>query len=135
VRVVFDSTYPSVDMGTFIETDWKSMFGDAKEMITSDAPVTRGKEVYLRLFVDSDHDGEQFTRRSRTGFVIYLNMAQHVWFSKRVSSSTFYSRDSASDTILFFPAIWTYFGPHSSRSNIHLVIRSFDSLPLCTITF
>jgi hypothetical protein len=35
------------------------------------------------LFVDSDHDGEKFTRRSRNGFVIYLNMAPIVWFSKR----------------------------------------------------
>jgi hypothetical protein len=52
-------------------------------MIPSDAPVPRGKEVDLRLFVDSDHAGEQFTRRSRTGFVIYLNMAPIVWFSKR----------------------------------------------------
>jgi hypothetical protein len=59
------------------------MYGDVKEIIHSDAPVPRGKEVYLRLFADSDHAGEQFTRRSRTGFVIYLNMAPIVWFSKR----------------------------------------------------
>jgi hypothetical protein len=51
------------------------MYGDVKEMIPSDSPVSRGKEVDLRLFVDSDHAGEQFTRCSRTGFVIYLNMA------------------------------------------------------------
>jgi hypothetical protein len=44
------------------------------------------------LFVYSDHAGEQFTRRLRTGFVIYLNMAPIVWFSKRqptVESSVF----------------------------------------------
>jgi hypothetical protein len=61
-------------------------------MIPSDAPIPRGKEVDLRLFVDSDHAGEQFTRRSRTGFVTYLNMAPIVWFSKRqptVESSVF----------------------------------------------
>jgi hypothetical protein len=74
-RVVFDPTCPSVDMGTFIKTDWKSMYGDAKEIIPSDVPVSRGKEVDMRLFVDSDHAGEQFTRRSRTVFVIYLNIA------------------------------------------------------------
>jgi hypothetical protein len=39
--------------------------------------------VERRLFVDSDHAGEKFTRRSRTGFVIYLNMAPLVWFTKR----------------------------------------------------
>jgi hypothetical protein len=82
-RVVFDPTYPTVDMGTFIKTEWKSMCGDVKEMIPSDAPVHCGKEVDLRLFVDSDHAGEQFTRRTRTGFVIYMNMAPIVWFSKR----------------------------------------------------
>jgi hypothetical protein len=79
-------------MGTFIKTDWKSMYGDVKEMIPSDAPVPRVKEVDLRLFVDSDHSGEQFTGRSRTGFVIYLNMAPIVWFSKShptVESSVF----------------------------------------------
>jgi hypothetical protein len=42
-RVLFDPTYPSVDMGTFIETEWKSMYGDATENIPSDAPVYRGK--------------------------------------------------------------------------------------------
>jgi hypothetical protein len=39
--------------------------------------------VYLRLFVDSDHAGDQFTSNSRTGFVIYMNMAPIVWLSKR----------------------------------------------------
>jgi hypothetical protein len=79
-------------MGTFIKTDWKSMYGGVREMIPSDAPIPRGKEVVLRLFVDYGHAGEQFTRRSRNGFVIYLNMAPIVWFSKRqqsVESSVF----------------------------------------------
>jgi hypothetical protein len=62
-RVVFDPTYLAVDMGTSIKTDWKSMYGDVKEIIPSDAPVTRRKEVDLRLFVDSYHAGDQFTRR------------------------------------------------------------------------
>jgi hypothetical protein len=52
-------------------------------MIPPDDPAPRGKDVDLRLIVDSDHAGEQFTRRSRIGYVIYLNMAPIVWFSKR----------------------------------------------------
>jgi hypothetical protein len=58
------------------------MYGDVKGMITSDAPVPRGKEVDFCLFI----------RRSRTGFVIYLNIAPTVWFSKHqptVESSVF----------------------------------------------
>jgi hypothetical protein len=61
-------------------------------MIPSYAPVTRGNEVDLRLFVDSDHAGDQITRLSRTEFVMYLNMTPIVWFSKRqptVESSVF----------------------------------------------
>jgi hypothetical protein len=69
-------------MGTFIMTDWKSIYGDVKEMITPDDPVSIGKDIDLHLFVDSDYAGEQLTRRSRTGFVIYLKMAPLVWFSK-----------------------------------------------------
>jgi hypothetical protein len=91
-RVVFDPTCPSVAKGTLIKTDWKSLFGDVQEMIPSDNPVPRGKEVDIRLFVDSDHTGEYFTRHSRTGFFIYLNMVPIVWFSKSqpiVESSMF----------------------------------------------
>jgi hypothetical protein len=77
--VVFYTTYPSVDMGAFVKTDWKSMYGDVKEIIPFNSPVPRGTEVYLRLFVDSDHAGGHCTRRSMTGFVFYLNMAPIVW--------------------------------------------------------
>jgi hypothetical protein len=82
-RVVFYPTYPYFDMGTLIKTDWKSMYGDVKETIPSYAPVSRGNEVDMRLFVDSDHTGEQFTRRLRNGFVICLNVVPIVWLSKR----------------------------------------------------
>jgi hypothetical protein len=91
-RVVFDPTYPAIDMGTFIKTYWKSTYGDVKDMIPSDDRVPCVKEVDLRVFVDSDHASEKFTRLSRTGFVIYLNMAPIMWFSKRqptVESSAF----------------------------------------------
>jgi hypothetical protein len=46
----------------------------------------------LCLFFYSDHAGDKFTRHSRTGFVIYLNMAPIVGFSKHqptVKSSFF----------------------------------------------
>jgi hypothetical protein len=65
VIFAFDHIYPAVGTCAFIKT----------ALVPYDAPVSRGKEVDLRLFVDSDHSGEQFTRHSRTGFVIYLNMA------------------------------------------------------------
>ena len=82
-RVIFDPTYPEIDMRDFKECDWKAFYGDVKEAIPLNAPKARGKEIDLRMFVDSDHAGEHLTRRSRTGFLIYINMAPIVWFSKR----------------------------------------------------
>ena len=46
----------------------EELYGDCKEAIPSNAPLPRGKEVDLRLFVDSDHAGDLRTRHSRTGF-------------------------------------------------------------------
>jgi hypothetical protein len=82
-RVVFDPSYPMIDMSVFKECDWKHMYGDVREAIPPNAPEERGKEVDLRLFVDSDHAGDQLTRRSRSGFLIYLNMSPIVWYSKK----------------------------------------------------
>lgn len=81
--MIFDPTYPMIDMRDFKECDWKAFYGDVKEAIPLNAPKARGKEIDLRMFVDSDHAGEHLTRRSRTGFLIYINMAPIVWFSKR----------------------------------------------------
>jgi hypothetical protein len=75
-----------------VKTDWKPMYGYVKEATPPNAPVRRGKEIDLRLFVEYDHAGEHFTRRSRTGFVIYLDMVPIMWFYKRqptVESSVF----------------------------------------------
>jgi hypothetical protein len=53
-RVVFNPTYPAVDMGTFIKTDWKSMYGDVKEMIPSEPLFPVGSRlicVYLLTLI------------------------------------------------------------------------------------
>jgi hypothetical protein len=44
-RVVFDPTYPVVVMYAFIKTDWKSMYGDAKEFLPSDTPTLMGMSL------------------------------------------------------------------------------------------
>ena len=83
-RIVFDPCYAEVDMSVFKECDWKAFYGDVKEAIPPNAPPPRGKDVDLRMFVDSDHAGDKRTRRSRTGFLIYLNMSPITcWFSKK----------------------------------------------------
>ncbi|KAI2495421.1 hypothetical protein MHU86_19096 [Fragilaria crotonensis] len=82
-RIVFDPTYPDIDRSAFKECDWKSFYGNVTEAIPPNAPPPRGKDVDIRLFVDSDHANDQRTRRSRTGFLIYLNMSPIIWHSKK----------------------------------------------------
>jgi hypothetical protein len=72
------------------------MYGDANEVAPIDVPAPLGNEVDLGIQVDSDldsdHAGENFTWRSGTGLVIYLNTDPIVWSSKHqptVESSVF----------------------------------------------
>ena len=47
------------------------------------APDPRVKSVDLRMWVDSDHAGDKVTRRSHTGYFIFLNNALIRWLSKK----------------------------------------------------
>ena len=67
----------------FKEHDWCDFYGDMKEVFPPNAPETRGKEVVLRIFVDSDHAGDKLTRRSRTGYIIFPKNAPTAWLSKK----------------------------------------------------
>ena len=82
-RMIFDPTYPNIDSSVFKECDWREFYGDVKEAIPPNAPPPRGKEVVMRLFVDSSHADDKLTRRSRTGYFIYMNMAPIAWLSKK----------------------------------------------------
>lgn len=46
-----------------------------KEAIPLNAPKSRGKDVNMRMFIDSNYTGDNLTRRSRTGFMIFINTA------------------------------------------------------------
>ena len=81
--MVLDPTYPTINEDDFLECDWKEFYGNVKEAEPPNAPEPRGKPVDLRLFVDSSHADCKRTRRSRTGFFIFLNMAPIVWLSKK----------------------------------------------------
>ena len=82
-RMVFDPSYPEIDLSSFMECDWKNSYPTAKEAIPMNAPDPRGKDVDIRMFVDSDHASDTVARRSRTGFFIFLNMAPVSWYSKK----------------------------------------------------
>jgi len=82
-RLVLDPTYPTIDHTSFMKCNWKEFYGDAKEAIPPNAPELQGMKVDLRTYVDSDHAGDNKTRRSRTGYLIFLNMVLVHWVSKK----------------------------------------------------
>ena len=47
------------------------------------APKPLGKEVTLSMFVDSYHEGDKSDHRSRTGYMIFINMAMINWHTKK----------------------------------------------------
>ena len=51
--------------------------------IPPNAPDPRVNYVDLHMWVDSDHAGDKMTRRSRTGYFIFLNTALIDWLSKK----------------------------------------------------
>jgi hypothetical protein len=82
-RMAYDPSYPTIDMNVFKPNNWKSFYGNVEESIPSNAPEPRGKDVDLRLYVDSDHAGEKRTHHSRTGFFVFMNTALVQWFLKQ----------------------------------------------------
>ena len=82
-RMVFDPSYPKIDQDVFKSYKWERFYGNVKEAIPIDAPLARGKMVDIRMFCDSDFAGDKAFRKSRTGFIIYVNSAPVTWLSKR----------------------------------------------------
>jgi hypothetical protein len=99
--MVFDETEPSIDENSFTDCDWREFYPYAKEAIPKNAPRALGEAVTMHCFVDADHAGDQMTRRSHTGVLIFVNRAPITWYSKRqngVEASTFGSEFIAMKT-------------------------------------
>ena len=94
-ELVLDPSDPVVEMNQFERRDWTtSEFGHVmgKEELPPNMPQPRGQGFTMRVKVDADHASDTVTRRSRTGFLVYLNSALIYWSSKKqtsVESSSF----------------------------------------------
>ena len=94
-EMVFDPSDPVLNEGDFERKDWTSSeFGhiQGQEELPPNAPEPRGFGFTMRGKVDADHAGDVVTRRSRTGFLVYLNCAPICWKSSKqasIESSTF----------------------------------------------
>ena len=85
-RLIMDPTYPYIDEKDFETTDQSSDYGNEKETLPTNAPKPLGKEMIVRAFVDASFGGCKLTRRSRTGFVIFINSSRIFGFSKKQGS-------------------------------------------------
>jgi len=94
-EMVFDPSDPVINESDFELRDWTSSeFGhiQGKEVLPPNMPEPRGLGFVMRAKVDADHASDTVTRRSRTGFLVYLNCALVYWSSKKqtsVESSSF----------------------------------------------
>ena len=93
--IVFDYKIPDIDKQLFHPSDksvCEEFYPEAEEAIPGNAPPPRGKPVYVRCYLDANHEGNLITRRSHTGTIIFVNNSSIVWYSKcqkKVDSSSF----------------------------------------------
>jgi hypothetical protein len=83
--MVYDPSDPVIDESVFELKDWTSIeFGhlQGKNELPTNMPELRGQGFAINAKVDADHASDTVTRRSRTGFIVYLNCAPVYWLSK-----------------------------------------------------
>ena len=87
-EVVYDPTEPFIDESLFERKDWSTseMSGKGSEELPDTMPMPRGQGFVMRAYVDADHASETITRRSRTGYMVFLNGAPIHTVSKKQTS-------------------------------------------------
>ena len=61
----------------------KEIYPNEVEDKPTNAPSPKVKRVQITCFVNADHVGNQVTRRSRTGILVYVNKAPIIWYNRR----------------------------------------------------
>jgi hypothetical protein len=94
LTLYFDPAEPQLDESAF-ETNAEEFlehYRDAEEELPARMPRPRGRSVSMTAFMDASHAANKKTRRSHTGYLIFVNRAPIIWYSKRqqtVESSSF----------------------------------------------
>ncbi|CAJ1957768.1 unnamed protein product, partial [Cylindrotheca closterium] len=95
-ELVLDPTFPVIDAAGFERKDWStSKFGhidNLKEELPPNQPEPKGIGFVTTAKVDADHASDTTTRRSQTGFFVWVNGALVYWMAKKqtaVESSSF----------------------------------------------
>ena len=94
-ELVYDPSDPAIAQSEFEVEDWASSeFGhlEGKEELPPKMPEPRGSGFVMRAKVDADHASDTVTRRSRTGFMVWINCCLVHFMSKKqatVETSSF----------------------------------------------
>ena len=86
IKLKFDVSYPEIPGGKLEKCDWKHFYPGAHEKLPHESPSPKGKAVRVWGEKDSDNAHDLETRRSVTGFTIYMNNSLVKAYSKRQST-------------------------------------------------
>lgn len=96
LTIYLNPQLPNIDYSNFMANaeDFKEYYRGAEEELPFGMPVPRGRTVTITAYVDASHGANKKTRRSHTGYIVFVNRAPILWYSKRqqtVESSAFSS--------------------------------------------
>ncbi len=75
-----------------IDYDFNEIYRDVTEPLPHAMPIPQGRGLTMTAFVDASHTANKITRRSHTGYIVFLYCAPILWYRKRqhtVEVSTF----------------------------------------------
>ena len=104
LTLYFDPSWAIIDENIFNCSDreqFKDHYRDAGEELPDRMPRPRGRAAKMVAFVDASHAANKINRKSHTWYIIFINRAPIIWYSKRqntVESSTFTSECVAMKT-------------------------------------
>jgi hypothetical protein len=87
-QLIFDPTYPKIDMGQFPQYNWTKFYGNVEEAIPVEMP---GPDLDVCMMCDSVHAGDKRTRCSCTGVLM-----------EKLFISSFYQNPLSLDSLTFW---------------------------------
>ena len=96
LTLYMDPSAPVIDYSTFMAKaeDFREYYRDAHEELPHNQPQPCGRAVTTTAFVDASHAANRKTRKSHSGYIIFVNRGPILWYSKQqqtVEASTFSS--------------------------------------------
>ena len=96
LTIYMDPRILPLDLSAFLDCRdyFREYYRDAEEIMPFDMPQARGRLVMILAYVDALHGTNKVTRKSHTGYIIFVNRAPILWYSKRqqtVETSAFSS--------------------------------------------